>query len=162
MKKCLDEFALASGQKINLEKSKLFSPLKFNKEEVTRISMEAGIPITDDLGWYLGTQLVHHRHDKVLCNHLIKRYKKKMNGWKAKCLSLAGRIMLANSIITILPVFQMQAALIPTVVTKEMDRAIRRCIWGELEGQQKVHLINWETCVGQKKTEVLECVEWNK
>lgn len=53
IKRCLDEFAEASGQLINLEKIKLFFSSNFDKAETSRISMGAGIPIIEDLGKYL-------------------------------------------------------------------------------------------------------------
>lgn len=70
-----------------------------------------------------------------------------MDGWKTKCLSLVGRITLAKLVISSLPVFQMQMVILLSSVTKEMDKQVRRCIWGRKEGHNKAHLVNWEICV---------------
>lgn len=86
---CLDDFSKASGQRINLEKSKVFFSTNFNKEEATRISRQAGISCTEDLGPYLGTQLVHHRLGKTQFCQLVERQSKIMDAWKLKNLSLA-------------------------------------------------------------------------
>lgn len=55
IRKRLDDFVGASGQRINLEKSKLFFLSNFDKVDAERIGKEARIPITDDLGliWVL-------------------------------------------------------------------------------------------------------------
>lgn len=92
IKKCLDDFAKASGQLINLEKLKVFFSSNFNKEEAARIRNEAEIPMTGDLGRYLGTQQVHHRHGKAMYKQLMERYKR-MDRWKSKCLSLVGELL---------------------------------------------------------------------
>lgn len=56
-----------------LGKSKLFFSPNFDMDEATRISNVASILVTEDLGQYLGTQLVHHRHGKALYNGLMER-----------------------------------------------------------------------------------------
>lgn len=71
IKKCLEDFTMASRQRINLEKSKVFFSPNFSKEEAAMISSESGIPTTEGLGQYLGTRLVHHRHGKALYTQLL-------------------------------------------------------------------------------------------
>lgn len=98
--------------------------------------------MTEDLGRYLGAQLVHRRHGKSMYTTFLDRYKQKMDGWKTGCLSLAGTI---TSVLTRLPVFHMQTSLLPTSVTKEMDKLVRTCIGGSKAGNRKTHLVNWNT-----------------
>lgn len=45
-----------------------------------------------------------------------------------KVLSPAGRITLANSVITSLPMYQIQSSRFPSSVAKEMDKLVRKCI----------------------------------
>lgn len=82
-------------------------------------------------------QLVHYRYNKSKYAHLLENYRKRMDGWKSKTLSLAGRIMLANSIITSLLIFQMQTH---SSVTKEMNKMVRKCIWDYNEDQRRIHV----------------------
>lgn len=42
-------------------------------------------------------------------------------------------------------IFQMQVHRLPTGVHKEIDRYVRRCVWGESEGVRKMHLVSWDT-----------------
>lgn len=133
----LDDFTMASGQRINLLKSRIFFSPNVSKDEASRISNETGIPITEDFGTYVGTQMVHHQHGKALYAKLLDRSKKKMNGWKGECLSLTGRITLAKSVLSSLPVFQMQTSPMPASVTREIDKQVRRFIWGRMEGRHK-------------------------
>lgn len=50
IKKCLNDFASASGHHINMEKSRLFFSPNFDRTKAGGISKEAGIPMTDNLG----------------------------------------------------------------------------------------------------------------
>lgn len=84
--------------------------------------------MTDNLGRYFGSQLVHQRHGKEGYTQLLEKYWKRMDKWKLKMLSLARRITLVKSVVTSLPVFQTQMAQISCSVLKEMDRIVSRCI----------------------------------
>lgn len=66
IKKCLDDFAVASGHRINLEKSRVFFSPNFNKEEALRICKVAAISKIEDFGKFLGSQLVHQRHQRMI------------------------------------------------------------------------------------------------
>lgn len=69
---------------------------------------------------------------------------KRMEGWKTKCPSLAGRITLTKFVITSMPLYQMQSALLPGSVTKELDRVVWKCVWAGSEERRKIHLIKWD------------------
>lgn len=108
IKKSLDGFAKTLVQRTNLDKSKLlFYPIS-TKKEANKISREVGILVIEDLGRYLGMQLVHQRHGKEGYTQLLDKYIRRTEGWKSKTLILARRITLANYVITSLPVYQMQ------------------------------------------------------
>lgn len=96
IKGCLDDFARASGQRINFQKSSIFFSPNLSLEAATEINRGVGIPMTDNLGKYLGMKLAHGRHSGLLYSDLLEKITKKMDGWKAKCLSLAGRVTLLH------------------------------------------------------------------
>lgn len=60
-------------------------------------------------------------------------------------------------------VFQMQLQRLHASVDTELDRSVRRCVWGGKEGKKKIHLVNWEVLykpkerggVGLKKAEAM-------
>lgn len=67
-----------------------------------------------------------------------------MEGWKAKCMSRAGRITLAQSILNNMTIFHMQLQRLPSKIHKELDKAVRHYIWGSSAERRKIHLINWD------------------
>lgn len=71
--------------------------------------------------YYLGIPLFHARVKKSNFQFLIDKVKRKLNGFDARLLSLAGRIMLVKSILLTIPGHFMQSALIPIVVCEEIE-----------------------------------------
>lgn len=100
---------------------------------------------TSDLGLYLGMPTLTSRVTKATFNHLYEKIDRRLSGWKSKYLSLAGRITLANSTITSLGYYSMQTAKLPRAICDDVDRKVRRFIWGGNEDTRKVHLLSWET-----------------
>lgn len=108
---------------------KLFFTPNVEVDEADRTSNIAGIPITSDLGDTSAHSSSTIGMAKFYMRNFLERRRKRMEGWKTKYLSLMGRITLAKSIICGLPIYQTQSALLPSSVTKELDRLVRRCIW---------------------------------
>lgn len=70
--------------------------------------------------------------------------KDKLSGWKTKCLSTTGRLTLAKTVISNMANFYMQTERLPASVRKEVDRAVRQCVWRASADQRKVHILSWE------------------
>jgi hypothetical protein len=106
MKLLLCAFEQLSGLKINFYKSELFcyGVAKANQIEYTQIfGCNAGsFPFR-----YLGIPM-HHR--KLLYKdrkHVEERFQKRLNCWRSKMLSVGGRLVLINSILSSLPMFML-------------------------------------------------------
>lgn len=88
------------------------------------MSQRLGIPLTEDLGKYLGTQILHKGKAKAVSRSLLERAKNKVAGWKLRYLSKAGRLTLASSVLSSLPVYQMQPLRLPEHICKELDSIV--------------------------------------
>ncbi|KAH1131230.1 hypothetical protein J1N35_002608 [Gossypium stocksii] len=77
---------------------------------------------------YLGVPLLHKRVTKATFQYFISNMRQKLAGWKAKTLSLAGRITLAKAVLAAIPIYAMQLAVIPESVSLEMEKIIRNFI----------------------------------
>lgn len=62
---------------------------------------------------------------------LVDRIQNKLTGWKARNLSWAGRTTLIQSIINIMPIYQMTTFKIPTKIYRELDRRTRDFWWNK-------------------------------
>lgn len=71
-----------------------------------------------------------------LPSRVLDKVESRLNGWKPKILSMAGRPILAQSVITTLPLYPMQPTRV--VGNRPESRTIHL-------GNKKIHLVNWET-----------------
>jgi len=65
---------------------------------------------TNDFGRYLGVPAINGRVTKAMFQDVITRVDRKLAGWKAKCLSLAGRTTLVQATINTIPAYSMKSA----------------------------------------------------
>lgn len=122
---------------MNYNKSSMYVSPNIEEEAAAELSARMGIPLTKELGRYSGHNLVHKGRGGSEQNVILERVRGKMGGWKASCLSLVGRITLARSVLSNMAVFFMQAQQLSAKVHKELNKAVRQCIWGLLHNEEK-------------------------
>lgn len=144
IKECLDSFCNASGQRVNYNKSHILFSSNVPSVRAEVISNSIGIQQTNDLGRYLGVQTIHGRTTSSHFTHLLEKIDARLEGWKTRHLSLAGRRVMAQSVLASIPYYTMQSTYLPKSICDEIDKKIRHFIWGSREGERKMHLINWE------------------
>ena len=104
---CLNDFCAISGQVISPAKEKLFVSPNFHKLTAREIRARCKIPLTADLGKYLGVPLIHKRVSKTTYYHILEKVQDRSAGWKAEQLSMAGRTLLVQSVTSAIPVYTM-------------------------------------------------------
>ena len=110
---CLERFSHLSGQKISRQKSSIFFSQGVEEQKKEVISTISGKPTTKNMGTYLGTSSIHGRITVGSYQLIDDRIGSRLEGWKTKHIALAGRNTLAQSILTSIPLYHMQAALVP-------------------------------------------------
>lgn len=130
IKRCLALFCEASGQRISLNKSEIFFSPNVSSADAANLMASAGMPRTENLGRYLGVPSIHGRVTKAIFQPILERIGSRLEGWRARCLTLAGRLVLAKSILSSIPYFTMQTMMIPGGVCEEIDKRIRMFLWG--------------------------------
>ncbi|KAE8656312.1 hypothetical protein F3Y22_tig00117005pilonHSYRG00401 [Hibiscus syriacus] len=140
----LKEFGYYSGHKVNKRKSHVYFSLNTPADVRNSICSTLGIQEVESFDTYLGAPMFMGRVGAAHFNFIINKFHGKLNGWTAHTLSLAGRITLAKSILSILPIYFMQVADFPLKVCAEIERHIRRFIWGSSTDNTKVSLVRWD------------------
>ncbi|KAK5813516.1 hypothetical protein PVK06_028967 [Gossypium arboreum] len=97
-----------------------------------------------ELGSISRVHLLHKRVTSETYRYVIDRMRQKLLGWKAKSLSLSGRITLAKSVLATIPTYVMQTMLVPKGVCFEMEKIICGFVWGSTEKKKGVHLVGWD------------------
>ena len=151
IRKVLETFCGASGQKVNLEKSVIFFSENVHRDLANIISNESGIKGTKELGKYLGMPVLQKRINKETFGEVVEKVSSKLSGWKRRFLSLAGRITLTKSVLSSIPVHTMSTIALPASTLNQLDKIARAFIWGSSEGNRKQHLIAWEKVCKPKR-----------
>ena len=125
-------------------------------EEISNIS---GIPISYNLGKYLGVSSIHGRMEPTLNQNILDRMGSKLEGWKTRYLSLADRNVLARSVLSAIPFHSLQSAMVPKALCNKMDKMIRQFLWEGTNGKRKVYLVNWGTLTRLKEDGLKKCMK---
>lgn len=121
----LEKFEACSGQQINHQKSRVFFSKNTPHYVQHAINSQLHISPTADLGRYLGMPILSRRKGRADYSFLIDKVQKKLTGWKAKTLSQAGHVLLAQRCLMSFPNYVMQTALIPASICDEIERIFR-------------------------------------
>lgn len=83
---------------------------------------------TFDFGKCLGVLAIHNRTSKGDYQYLVEKVNAKLAGWKAKTLSLAGRVTLIQSFLSTIPYYTSQSAKIPQATCDDIDIKVQVCM----------------------------------
>ena len=76
------------------------------------------------------------RHPEIL-NFAVERVQNKLQGWKGNLLSMAGRVVLSQAVISAIPSYVMQGCILPTQVLNNIDKVNRNFLMGTMDQSQK-------------------------
>ncbi|XP_057739925.1 uncharacterized protein LOC130957039 [Arachis stenosperma] len=139
----LDLFCTVSGLKINQAKTTISFSKNVEQSLKDNITNKCNFKETVELGKYLGAMITNGKTQKRDFRGAVERVKKKLSGWKVGCLSFAGRVTLAQSVLTPSLNYDMMHSFIPKGVCQEIERLQRRFIWAENAGERKFHNVGW-------------------
>ena len=121
MKLILSAFEQLSGLKINFHKSELFcfgEAQDFVTQYAELFGCEQGqFPIR-----YLGIPIHYRRLTNAEWKHVEERFEARLASWRAKLLSLGGRLVLINSVLINMVLYMISFFQLPKGVLKKIDR----------------------------------------
>ena len=109
----LGKFCVESGQKISLEKSRVYFSPNVSESLKKEVCDKLGIRVTHDIGKYLGFPLRHRGAVHNPYKFIVEKAMSKLARWKAKYLSFAGRTVLIKSVMSAIPNYVMQGVALP-------------------------------------------------
>lgn len=152
IRKVLERFCMISGQKVSLEKSKIFFSENVHRDLAKLIEVESGIKSTRELGKYLGMPILHKRINKETFSGVVERVASRLSGWKGRFLSLAGRVTLTRAVLSSIPIHCMSTISLPQHTLDKLDKISKSFIWGSTIEKRKQHLIAWKrVCLPKKE-----------
>ena len=144
IRETLDSFCDLSGLKVNLRKSKVFFSPNVDLDQRSELSEVLGFSSTPNLGKYLGFPLKHSGATSQDFNFVIERVQNKLQGWKSKLLSKAGRVVLSQAVISATQAYVMQGCILPQRVLSSIDKINRNFVWGSTNEVKRMHMVSWK------------------
>ena len=140
----LGKYKHASGQKINSDKTTLF--FSNNTSNVTKDEMKnlLGVAEIKEYERYLGLPTVVGRKKKASLNFIKDRVWGKLQGWKEKLLSQAGKEVLLKVVVQAIPTFAMSCFRLPIGLCQDIEMLIRKFWWGQRGDRRKIHWAKWD------------------
>jgi hypothetical protein len=124
----LDVFAKVSGLQVNLSKSS-FLPIAIPSDLILTVTSMINCEPLTLLIQYLGLPLTINKPPKSAYLPLITNVHRRCEGLKGKNLSMAGRVVLTNSVLNVVLLHYMQALLLLKWITKQIIKIMRRFLW---------------------------------
>ena len=143
-------YEATSGQQVNSDKTTaIFSR---NTSEVIQEELKGllGVPAIKSYVKYLGLPSFVGHQKKTCFNHIKERIWARMQGWKEKLLSQAGKEIIIKAVIQFISTYSMSVFRLPIGLLKDIEAMIQKFWWGCSENSRKIHSVRWETLCSSK------------
>ena len=117
----LEWYCSIFGQSINLAKSNVFCSPDMPMEEQVGLANSLRVNLVQQPSKYLGVHLKLRGNRIADFQFLIDKLQAKLQGWKMKLLSQAGRTTLIASVLQSLPLYSFSCFKVPDAVCSKMD-----------------------------------------
>ncbi|XP_060969883.1 uncharacterized protein LOC133037085 [Cannabis sativa] len=95
---------------------------------------------------FLGNPLLFSRSKRNDFQFVVDRVKNRLEGWRSKLLSQAGRTTLINSVIASTPIYTMSTFLLPKTICSTLDKLARKFWWVGATGKNRfLALTSWDS-----------------
>ncbi|CAL1353160.1 unnamed protein product [Linum trigynum] len=143
IKQILADYERESGQMINLGKSELTFSNNVGQQRRTEIAQHLGIREVSKHEKYLGLPTVVGRSKKVVFAYIKERIRDRIQGWKGRMISTAGKDVLIKAVALAQGNFVMSVFKLPASLIREINSVISNYWWGDSGGKNRIHWKNW-------------------
>ena len=135
----LNTYGKCLGHQINRSKTTIFFS-KYTFEKLRdHIKVAFGVPEIRQYKKYLGLPSLVGGNKMASFNYIKERVWKKIQGWKEKLLSQAGREILFKAVVQAIPTYTMSCFKLPVGLCIEMESLIRKFLCRQKGDRRKVH-----------------------
>ncbi|XP_022014901.2 uncharacterized protein LOC110914417 [Helianthus annuus] len=136
-------FYVCSGLRINLGKSSLFG-IGVDMSDVSQVADSVGCK-ADSLPFkYLGLKVGENMNRIGNWRPVYDIFESRLALWKSALLSIGGRVTLIRSVLASLPNYYFSLYKAPAAVIKDLERMIKKFLWGGSGEARKTHWVAWE------------------
>ena len=113
-----------SGQQINRSKTTILFSKSTNDDTRNQIKLALGVPKIIQYERYLGLPSLVGKNKKASFNYIKEQVWKKLQGWKEKLLSQAGREILIKAIVQAIPTYTISYFKLPLGLCSKIESLI--------------------------------------
>ena len=147
----LDLYAVASSQCINFEKSSVYFSSNTSRVQRDWIKNALRVREVEKFESYLGLPTLIGQSKYQAFYFLKERVWKKIQGWKGKLLSKAGKEVFIKAVAQSIPTYTMGVFQLPMKLCNELNMMCARFWWGQSGDDKKIHWKSWESLAQPKK-----------
>lgn len=145
VKGVIDTYRRALGQLVNVQKYSIHFSTNTTKVRKNECRGVLGFSRSSDEGKYLGLLYIIGRSKKAALDYVKERVVlNKVKGWSGKPVNLAGKELLAKSVLLTMPTYVMACVKLPTGMCKMLDWMIAKNFWNGIDGPRKIHWMCWD------------------
>ncbi|XP_057432075.1 uncharacterized protein LOC130724818 [Lotus japonicus] len=141
--KVIKLYEQTSGQLVNMDKSEI----SFSRNVISTVKVliqeRMGVKAVEIHDKYLGLPTVIGRSKKAIFARVQERVWRKLQDWKGKTLSKAGKEVLLKSVAQSIPTYVMSCFKIPEGICHKIEGSMSSFWWGQQRDERKIHWISW-------------------
>ncbi|XP_060974630.1 uncharacterized protein LOC133039721 [Cannabis sativa] len=139
-------FGSWSGQCLNVQKSAYICSKNVNEDIQAELSQFLGFRKLGKEDRFLGNPIIWSNSKTKDLRYIKDKICSKIEGWRCKLLSQAGRSTLIRAVAQSTPVYSMATYLFPKSLCHEMDQAVRKFWWMGSESKDRfLALCDWNS-----------------
>ncbi|GAU30590.1 hypothetical protein TSUD_392810 [Trifolium subterraneum] len=140
----LKTYEEASGQEINLSKSDVFFSRNISRAAQEDLSNMMGVRHVLGTGTYLGLPSMVGRSNKETFAFIKDRIWKRINSWRSRHLSRAGKEIMIKSVLQAIPAYVMSIYLLPDSLINDIEKMINAFWWGGGDNNKGIRWLAWK------------------
>ncbi|XP_027156321.1 uncharacterized protein LOC113757111 [Coffea eugenioides] len=152
LRRILQVYEKGTGQMVNLEKSSVFFSKNVDQQLQLATSQALGDIQIVNKGRYLGLPMVVTRSKHQLFGYIKDNIQHRLQRWKNKLLSAAGKEVMLKAVAYALPTYTMSCFKIPKRMCKDINSIVANYWWGEANGRNKMHWSSWSNISRDRKS----------
>jgi hypothetical protein len=141
----LGTYEVGFGKKLNLQKTSMFFIRNTNMDGRQEILNLSGFTEATRYETYLDLLVLAGRSRIQSFNGINDRVWKRLNNWKVKFLSQAGKEILLKAIVQAISTYNMSVYQLPFTLCKDLNQMMQKFWWCHMANDSKIHWMSWET-----------------
>ncbi|XP_058770133.1 uncharacterized protein LOC131643821 [Vicia villosa] len=149
--KVINIYGMASGQEINLSKSEVFFSNNLSRPAQEDLASIMGVRHVLGTGKYLGLPSLIGRSKKATFSYIKDRIWNRINSWKGRSFSRAGKEVMIKSVLQAIPSYVMSIFILPDTFIKEIEIMLNFFWWGGGNTRGGIRWMAWDRLTRSKK-----------